>query len=187
MNKWDKRYLRLAREIATWSKDPSTQVGAVIVRPNKSVCSVGFNGFPQPMNDLPETYLNRDEKYSRIVHAEVNALIFSRDVSHENYTLYTYPFLSCDRCFVQMVQAGITRVVSPVPTLDQESRWGKAFDCVRRYAKECNVEVVEESEDNISNTYHARCPQCEREYFEQPDQGACDWCHGDIKLINMNR
>lgn len=140
---WDEYYLELARYVSKRSRDPSTQIGAVIVRPDKSVCSVGFNGFPQRMPDNPELYANREEKYSRIVHGEMNALIFSRDQSHQGYTLYTWPMLSCDRCFVQMVQAGITRFVAPKPTPDKLERWGTAFERVKQYAKECGVEIVE--------------------------------------------
>lgn len=140
---WDEYYLELARYVSKRSRDPSTQIGAVIVRPDKSVCSVGFNGFPQRMPDNPEFYANREEKYSRIVHGEVNALVFSRDQSHQGYTLYTWPMLSCDRCFVQMVQAGITRFVAPKPTPEKLTRWGAAFERVKQYAKECNVEIVE--------------------------------------------
>ena len=70
-------FLELAKLASTRSKDPSTKTGAVIVRPNKTVVSVGFNGFPQGMPDDEELYKDRDEKYSRIVHCEVNALIFA--------------------------------------------------------------------------------------------------------------
>lgn len=45
LSKWDERFIELARLVATWSKDPSTKVGAVIVRPYRTVASVGFNGF----------------------------------------------------------------------------------------------------------------------------------------------
>lgn len=140
---WDKFYIGLSKYISTKSKDPSTKVGAVIVRPDFSVASVGFNGFPQKMPDLPEWYTNRDEKYSRVVHGEINALTFCKDESLRGYTLYTTPFMPCDRCFVQMVQAGITRFVAPTATADQLVRWGAAFDRVRQYAKECNVELIE--------------------------------------------
>ncbi len=51
--------------------------------------------------------------------------------------------MSCDRCFVHMVQAGITRFVAPQATADQLTRWGTAFDKVRGYAKEMGV-VIEE-------------------------------------------
>ena len=143
MDKWDLRFLDLAKHIASWSRDPSTQTGAVIVRPDKSVCSVGFNGFPQRMPDNPEFYANRDEKYSRIVHCEMNAVLFSRDQSLHGYTLYTYPFMSCDRCFVHMVQKGITRFVAPQATEEQLTRWGPAFEKVRQYAREMGVELEE--------------------------------------------
>lgn len=140
--KWDLRFLNLARLISTWSRDPSTKTGAVIVRPNKSVAGVGFNGFPQGMPDNEEWYANRNEKYSRVVHCEVNALLFANGPI-EGACLYTYPFLSCDRCFVQMAQAGIKRFVAPKPTLDAISRWGEALDRVREYVAEMNLKICE--------------------------------------------
>jgi dCMP deaminase len=88
MNQWDEFYLGMAKYIASKSKDPSTKTGAVIVRPDKSLCSIGFNGFPKKMPDDPALYANRDEKYSRIVHCEMNALLFSRE-QLTGYTLYT--------------------------------------------------------------------------------------------------
>ena len=45
----DLRFLRLAREVSTWSKDPSTKVGAVIVGDNGQVISQGYNGFPEAL------------------------------------------------------------------------------------------------------------------------------------------
>jgi dCMP deaminase len=141
--KWDLFYLGLCRYISTASKDPSTKVGAVITRPDFSVASVGFNGFPQKMPDRPEWLENREEKYSRVVHGEINAVSFCRDQSLQGYTLYTTPFMPCDRCFVQMVQKGITRFVAPKATAEQLTRWGTAFEKVRQYAGECNVELVE--------------------------------------------
>jgi dCMP deaminase len=138
--KWDRRFLNLAELVSTWSKDPSTQTGAVIVRPNLSVASVGYNGFPQKMADTPTFYADREEKYSRIFHGEVNALLFAQEPV-AGCTLYTWPFLSCDRCFVQMAQAGITRFVAPQATVPQLERWGSAFERVRRYAAEMGLAV----------------------------------------------
>ena len=56
---WDKRFLNLATEVASWSKDPSTQAGAVIVGPDKRIISVGFNGFPMGMPDTSALYEDR--------------------------------------------------------------------------------------------------------------------------------
>ena len=50
LDKWDRRFLGLAAHVAEWSKDPSTQVGAVVAN-GKKVVSLGFNGFPQGMSD----------------------------------------------------------------------------------------------------------------------------------------
>ena len=143
MNKWDERFLEMAKLVSTWSKDPSTKVGSVIVRPDLSVASVGFNGFPQNTKDDPELYADRDIKYSKIVHAEVNAMCFCQDRDLFGYTIYVYPFLICDRCFVQAVQKRIAKVVAPKLTGEAAERWEPSFKKVREYAKECYIEIVE--------------------------------------------
>lgn len=136
--KWDCRMLDLAKLVSTWSRDPSTQVGAVIVRPDKSILSVGYNGFPRKMEDRLEWYNDREEKYSRIVHAEVNAMIQAKG-SVEGCTLFTYPFMCCDRCAVQMIQAGITTFVFPKATDEVTKRWGPVFEKVLKYFGELNA------------------------------------------------
>jgi len=134
----------MAKLVSTWSKDPSTQTGAVIVRPDKRVASVGFNGFPRAMPDAEEHYNNREEKYSRIIHCEMNASMFAHDVTLKGYTLYTYPFLSCDRCYVHMLANGITRFVAPKCPPELEARWGDAFERVRGYADESQGIIIDE-------------------------------------------
>lgn len=137
-NKWDLRFLNLAKHISSWSKDPSSKVGAAIVRTDKTIASLGYNGLPKYMKDIDSYYEKRDEKYSRIIHAEINALIHSKeDVT--GYTLYTYPMMPCDRCIVHMSQAGITRVVSPKATEEKLLRWKDSFEKTEKYAKECNI------------------------------------------------
>lgn len=142
IKKWDLRFLQLAKFISGWSKDPSTQTGAVIVRPNKSICSVGFNGFPAAMVDNENYYNDRDEKYSRIVHCEMNAARFATE-DLNGFTLYTYPFMSCDRCFVHMANYGIIRFVAPAASPDKEERWESAFARVRTYAEEMTLDLIE--------------------------------------------
>lgn len=120
--KWDRRYLRLAYEIAGWSKDPSTTVGAVLVRPNNSVASTGFNGFPAGESDAPELYADRAYKYEHVVHAEANAFRFLAEAANRQnngikglctgFTLYT-SFPCCPNCMALAAQAGVTRVVGP--------------------------------------------------------------------------
>ena len=135
---WDMRFLNMARLVSKWSKDPSTQVGAVIVTPENVIVSVGYNGFAQAMPDDERYYSNRDEKYSRIVHSETNAIVLARgDV--RGHTLYvTLP--PCDRCAVTIIQAGISRVVCPeVTNGDAERRWQEAFARATQYFDESGV------------------------------------------------
>jgi dCMP deaminase len=146
--KWDVRFLQLAKLVSSWSKDTSTKTGAVIVRPDRTVVSIGFNGFPKNMPDNPEWYGNRKEKYSRIVHCEVNALIHAFE-SLKGYTLYTYPFGSCDRCAVQLLQAGVTRFVFPSPSSDALSRWRESLKRAKKYIEESKAIWVEYSNEKI--------------------------------------
>jgi dCMP deaminase len=95
LDKWDVRFLELANHIAQWSKDPSTKVGAVIVRPDRTICSVGYNGFPRGVDDNEERYMDRPTKYEFVVHAEANAIIHAREPLHD-YILYTYPLMPCE-------------------------------------------------------------------------------------------
>lgn len=141
MASWDDRFLELAEQISGWSKDASTQVGAVIVDPLRRVVATGFNGLPRAMPDRAEYYNDRAEKLSRIIHAEMNAILFAKQ-SLEACTLYTFPFIPCDRCIVHVIQTGIERIVAPVPN-KAYARWELSFNKTRRYAAECGIEVVE--------------------------------------------
>lgn len=143
-SKWDLRFLEMARLVATYSKDPSTKVGAVITD-GRVIVSQGYNGFPSKMKDRAEDYADREVKYSRVIHGEMNALIFSaRPVT--GMTLYTTPIAPCDRCCVVMLQAGITRFVFPKLPVRLEGRWLDSVNRTKRYIEECGAtwtEIVE--------------------------------------------
>ncbi len=125
IDKWDHRFLALAEHISNWSKDPSTQVGAVITHTrSKRVVSMGFNGFPAGVEDTRERLDDRETKYEMVVHAEQNALMFAGDRA-EGGTLYVHPLPPCARCAVMIIQAGIKRVVCDQPDFDHQ-RWGEA-------------------------------------------------------------
>lgn len=109
-DKWDQRFLALARHFAAWSKDPSTQVGAVIVDKRRRILSSGYNGFPAGIADVALEH--RDYKYPRIIHAETNALLFAT-APLVGATLYVWPMPPCSHCAGSIIQAGIERVVSP--------------------------------------------------------------------------
>jgi dCMP deaminase len=149
--KWDKRFLALSQHVAGWSKDPSTKVGAVIVRPDKTVLSVGYNGFPRNMRDDPEFYRDRDFKLSRVVHAEMNAILNASEpvkgatlyVSLPAYTSDGLPAVPlCDRCVVHVIQAGIKRVVGYLALSNDEAqlRWAEGQQLSASYLEEARVD-----------------------------------------------
>jgi dCMP deaminase len=117
MNKWAKRFMELAEHVAEWSKDPSTKVGCVIVDQQNRVVSLGFNGFPRGIKDLPTRYQNKETKYLFVAHAERNALD-NAPLSVEGCTLYS-PLLPCNECAKSIIQKGIKKVVSYKPTEDR--------------------------------------------------------------------
>lgn len=136
--KWDLRFLDLAKHISTWSKDPSTQLGAVIVDKNKRVISMGYNGFPRGVKDTPERLNNREVKYSMVVHGEMNAIIFATQPL-EGSTLYIWPFLSCSVCTAVIINAGVKRVVAP---LNDNPRWIESFKLSQTLYFEAGVQVI---------------------------------------------
>ena len=140
LDKWDHRFLALAEHISNWSKDPSTQVGAVITHTrSKRVVSMGFNGFPAGVKDTRKRLDDRDTKYEMVVHAEQNALMFAGDRA-EGCTLYVHPLPPCARCAVMVIQAGIKRVVCDQPDFDHQ-RWGEAAKIADTLFREAGLGV----------------------------------------------
>jgi dCMP deaminase len=117
VSKWSDRFMELAEHVATWSKDPSTQVGCVIVDKQNRVVSLGFNGFPRGIKDIPARYQDKETKYLFVAHAERNALD-NAPLSVEGCTLYS-PLLPCNECAKSIIQKGIKKVISYYPTEDR--------------------------------------------------------------------
>jgi dCMP deaminase len=151
--KWHVRWLGAAKWFSLCSKDPSTKCGAVIVRPDKTLASVGFNGFPKGCDDSPEIYANRELKYARVIHAETNALHFCTE-SCIGYTMYTWPAgygPSCERCSTNIIQRGITKVVHVFSNnAEMNDRWKKSSDIGLQLYREAGVEVVDLPESILS-------------------------------------
>lgn len=136
-NKWDYRFLDLAEFISSWSKDPSTKVGAVIADEKNRIVSIGYNGFPTNISD-DNRLNNREIKYKIIVHGEMNAILFANK-SLEFCTLYTYPFMPCSRCASMILQTGIQRVVS---YNNMPDRWKSEFNLSKYLFKEAGIELM---------------------------------------------
>jgi|TARA_B110000263_G_scaffold48902_2_gene40700 dCMP deaminase len=139
--KWDKRFLALASHIAGWSKDPSTQVGCVVVGPDREIRSTGFNGFPRGIEDSIARLENRELKYPLICHAEENAIMHAAriGISLKGCTAYvTWP--PCSRCARSLIQAGVDEVVYPTESEIPE-RWGDDFEIATSMMNEAGLAV----------------------------------------------
>lgn len=114
--------MRLAKEISSWSKDPSSKIGAVIVNDEKRILATGYNGFPKPVLD-DERLENREEKYPLIIHSEMNALLnaLNNGVSVKGGTMFVYGLPVCAECAKNVAQSGIKHVFIMSP--DTDSKW----------------------------------------------------------------
>lgn len=137
LDKWDKRFLDLSELAGSWSKDPSTKVGSVIVDQKKRIVSLGFNGSPRGVEDAEE----RSKKLLRTVHSEMNSLHFAnRDV--EGCTIYiTHP--PCANCASHLIQRGVRRVVFYRGSDEFLERWGDNYREALSMFREAHVEVCE--------------------------------------------
>lgn len=137
MNKWDKRYLELCDLIASWSKDPSSKFGAVIVDSSNRVVSLGFNGFAKGFDDTDQRWYDRPFKYRHVIHAEENSLLHAkRDLSDCRIYVQMCP---CSSCMSKIAQSGIKQVICRKPSEDYLSRW--SIDEPMQVALECGINV----------------------------------------------
>ena len=137
-DKWHYRFQELAHHISLWSKDPSTQVGAVIVSPDRVIVGTGYNGFARGVEDTDERLNDREEKYPMVIHAEINAIL-NANASVKGCILYTWPFPCCCPCSALVIQSGIKLVVSPANTPE---RWKITVEMGMRMYKEAGVIVT---------------------------------------------
>jgi dCMP deaminase len=110
---WDNYFMGLAHLSSFRSKDPGTQVGAVVVDNDHKVVSIGYNGFPVGCDDDQFPW-NREgslyeSKYAYVVHAELNAILNStRSLSGCAIYVSLFP---CNECAKAIIQTGIKSIV----------------------------------------------------------------------------
>ena len=127
--KWRNRYLLLAKHFSTWSKDPSTQVGATAVSDNGLILSEGWNGFPRGIRDTPGRLGDRQTKYDYMVHAEKN-LIYNatrNGISLLNSNLYVYGLPVCSECAKGVIQVGIKSVYILTDSMNVRDTWVESW------------------------------------------------------------
>lgn len=135
--KWQQRFMEMSFMVAKWSKDPSTQVGAVIADGNRIV-SQGFNGYPHGVADQQDP---RELKYQKTLHGELNAILHAGRSLH-GCTLFS-THMPCTSCCATIIQVGISVVVVPEQTEDYLSRWGDSVKVSQSMFDEAGVEVVQ--------------------------------------------
>ena len=108
---FDELFMRMVYLTATKSKDPSSKIGAVIVKDNR-VISTGYNGFPIGVSDSQDRYINRETKQKYVVHAEHNSILTAArfGISTLNAVIYTNG-LPCNNCMKSIIQSGINEIV----------------------------------------------------------------------------
>lgn len=124
-SKWDNRFMELAKTISTWSKDPSSKIGAVAVNDERRILATGYNGFPKGIDDTPDRLNDREKKYPLIVHAETNALMNAlyAGVSLKNATMYVHGLPVCPECAKLIIQAGVRRIVINEFVMNTPEHW----------------------------------------------------------------
>ena len=141
-NNWDKKYIRLAREISNWSKDPSKQIGAVAIGEKGQVLAQGYNGFPRGIEDTDDRLNHRKTKYKYVVHAEMNCIYNAtyNGVSLNGSTMYIYGLPVCSECAKGLIQVGIKRVVSTPITDATPETWVESTKLTKEIFQEAGVE-----------------------------------------------
>ena len=139
MLKWDKRYIKIAKVIASWSKDPSRKIGAVIVGDKGQIISQGYNGFPRGIIDYKHRYEDREFKYKYVVHAEANAIYnaIHNGASTQNTTIYVTGLPVCHECAKALIQVGITRVV--MDTKPEDTHWKESANIALDLFEEAGI------------------------------------------------
>tara|TARA_B100001094_G_scaffold234617_1_gene229598 strand:+ start:3792 stop:4205 length:414 start_codon:yes stop_codon:yes gene_type:complete len=116
--------MNVAKEVASWSKDPSKKIGCIAVKDRRTIAT-GFNGFPRGISDMQERLEDRDLKYRYVVHAEMNCIYNAsyHGVSLDGSTFYIYGLPVCSECGKGIIQVGAKRVVWKAIADEIPTRW----------------------------------------------------------------
>lgn len=162
MNKHADRYLKLAKEVAQWSKDPSSKIGCVVVGHKGQILSQGYNGFPRGIEDRMERLIDRETKYHLVVHAEKNAIYNAclNGVSLDRASMYVYGLPICSECAKGIIQVGITDVYLYYSHINRRQDWLESWNKSRALFDEAGV-TVHVVYDEIPGSRLTACPNCE--------------------------
>lgn len=110
---WIHYFFEMADVCRSKSKDPNTQVSAIITSTDNEIISMGYNGFPSGFSgDHNCSLWEKPNKYDYVVHAEQNALSFCAKMGHKSVgaRIYITPLDPCFNCTKSIIQSGISDV-----------------------------------------------------------------------------
>jgi dCMP deaminase len=140
--KWEKRYLDLCLSISSWSKDPSTKIGCLIVGRDGQILSQGYNGFPRYIKDDANRYEDRETKYKFVVHAECNAIYNASKIGArlDGSTMYVTGLPVCTECAKAIVQSGIRKLICSFPGV--KKNWEESCSFAQEILEEAGVDYL---------------------------------------------
>ena len=143
--KWVKRFLSIAEEISTWSYDPSTKVGSVLITLDGKTASTGYNGLPYSLDDELELIHDRDFKLENVIHAEMNA-IANRYLFNEPCILFVSKPI-CTDCVKLVTAHRFIKGVCWLNDIEFAQRWNvnKSVEMLERHFKSKLVTTPEYS------------------------------------------
>ena len=150
---WDVLFMRMVYQYASKSKDPSSKIGAIVVRDRRPIL-FGYNGFPEGVKDYSQRLTDRSTKLYFTEHAERNAvdMAAAMGTSSAGATLYT-PIMPCSGCAKAVIQAKISHIVLHRPADE--------------YFKVCNTSPVWAKEHEFTKIMFDECGM-KIEYIEKP-------------------
>lgn len=139
----DLEFMAMAMENRQFSPDPSTKVGSVIVCRQGIAASMSANKFPSGVIETPKRWNDRAQKYPRVVHAELGAILNAGalGVDIRGGTLYTTEYPCCTCCGA-IITAGISRVVTLDLQSDYAERWTDQIAISVLMFQEAGVELT---------------------------------------------
>lgn len=143
LSEWGNRYINLAKEISTWSKDPSRKIGAVAVGEKGQILAQGYNGFPRGILDSADRYNDRPLKYRLVVHAEMNVIYNAtyNGVSLDGARLFVYGLPVCSECAKGIIQVGIKSVTIYTDDIVPDM-WTKSYELTNNMFNEAGVSCL---------------------------------------------
>ncbi len=132
----------LAKQVGTWSKDPSKQIGAIAIGSKGKVLAQGYNGFPRGIDDNESRLNTKETKYKYVVHAEMN-LIYNatfNGISLNGSTVYVSGLPVCSECAKGLIQVGVKQIVMSKDSLEgADEKWLDSFELTIALLNEAGI------------------------------------------------